>query len=70
MMKAELILYNGKIHSFNQETPDISAVAIKDGKIIAVGNDGLVDQFSDDSTKIIDLKRKGSFLESMILIFT
>ena len=57
-MKADLILYNGKIHSFNQETPDISAVAIKDGKIIAVGNNALVDQFSDESTKIVDLKKK------------
>ncbi|WP_027388481.1 amidohydrolase [Chryseobacterium gregarium] len=57
-MKADLILHNGKIHSFNTETPDISAVAIKDGKIIAVGNDGLVDQFAEESTKIIDLKNK------------
>jgi predicted amidohydrolase YtcJ len=57
-MKADLILYNGKIHSFNKETPDISAVAIKEGKIIAVGNDGLVDQFSEESTKIIDLKKR------------
>lgn len=57
-MKADLILFNGKIHSFNKETPDISAVAIKDGKIIAVGSDGLVDQFSEESTKIIDLKKR------------
>ncbi|WP_415327837.1 amidohydrolase [Chryseobacterium sp. MMS23-Vi53] len=57
-MKADLILFNGKIHSFNKEKPDISAVAIKDGKIIAVGNDGLVDQFSEESTKIIDLKKR------------
>ena len=38
-MKADLILFNGKIHSFNAETPNITAVAIKDGKFIAVGND-------------------------------
>ncbi|MCJ8153028.1 amidohydrolase [Chryseobacterium sp. SSA4.19] len=57
-MKADLILFNGKIHSFNRETPDISAVAVKDGKIIGVGSDGLVDQFSEGSTKIIDLKKR------------
>ncbi len=57
-MKADLIIYNGKIHTFNKETPEVSAVAIKDGKIIAVGNDGLADQFADEATKLIDLKRK------------
>lgn len=57
-MKADLIVYNGKIHTFNKETPEVSAVAIKDGKIIAVGNDGLADQFADESTELIDLKKK------------
>ena len=57
-MKADLIIYNGKIHTFNKETPEVSAVAIKDGKIIAVGNDGLADQFADESTELIDLRKK------------
>lgn len=57
-MKADLIVYNGKIYTFNQETPEVSAVAIKDGKIIAVGNDGLADQFADEATELIDLKKK------------
>lgn len=57
-MKADLILYNGKVHSFSKEAQDISAVAIKDGKIIAVGNDGLTDQFAGENTRIIDLKKK------------
>jgi len=57
-MKADLILYNGKIHSFSKEISDISAVAISDGKIIAAGNDGLVDQFADAATQIIDLKKR------------
>lgn len=57
-MVADLILYNGKVHSFSKETPEISAVAIKDGKIIAVGDDGITDRFSGDATKMIDLKRK------------
>lgn len=57
-MKADLILYNGKIHSFSKEITDISAVAMKEGEIIALGNDGLVDQFADAATEIIDLKKK------------
>jgi len=57
-MTADLILYNGKIHSFSNEVQDIAAVAVKDGKIIAVGNDGLTDQFAGEATKMIDLKKK------------
>ncbi|UPQ76245.1 amidohydrolase [Chryseobacterium nepalense] len=57
-MTADLILYNGKIHSFSNEVQDISAVAIKNGKIIAVGNDELTDQFAGETTRIIDLKKK------------
>lgn len=57
-MKADLILFNGKIHSFNSETPDVTAVAIKDGKFIAVGNDSAIMEFASESTKIIDLQNK------------
>ena len=57
-MKADLILFNGKIHSFNTETPNITAVAIKDGKFIAVGNDSDVMEFAAEETKIIDLQNK------------
>jgi len=57
-MKSDLILYNGKIHSFNKETPDITAVAIKDGKFIAVGNDSQIMEFASETTKIIDLHKK------------
>lgn len=57
-MKADLILFNGKIHSFNAETPNVTAVAIKDGKFIAVGNDSNVMEFAAETTKIIDLKNR------------
>jgi predicted amidohydrolase YtcJ len=57
-MKADLILLNGKIHSFNAETPDVTAVAIKDGKFIAVGSDSAVMEFAAAETKIIDLHNK------------
>ncbi|WP_456314810.1 amidohydrolase [Pseudomonas shirazensis] len=57
-MKADLILFNGKIHSFNSETPNVTAVAIKDGKFIAVGNDSGVMEFASEETKIIDLHSK------------
>jgi len=56
-MKAEIILYNGKIHSFSQSA-DASAVAIKDGKFIAIGNDADIMQYAETATKIIDLQQK------------
>ncbi|MCI9846838.1 amidohydrolase [Flavobacterium pectinovorum] len=57
-MKADLILFNGKIHSFNAETPNVTAVAIKDGKFIAVGDDSDIMTFASEETKIIDLQNK------------
>ncbi|MCD0465104.1 amidohydrolase [Flavobacterium sp. ENC] len=57
-MKADLILFNGKIHSFNSETPNVTAVAIKDGKFIAVGSDSNIMEFAAAETKIIDLRNR------------
>ncbi len=57
-MKADLILFNGKIHSFNSETPNITAVAIKDGKFIAVGNDNNIMEFASSATRVIDLQNR------------
>jgi len=57
-MKAELILHNGKIHSFNKQNLSATAVAVKDGKFIAVGNDADIMQFADATTKIINLNQK------------
>jgi predicted amidohydrolase YtcJ len=57
--KADLILYNGKIHTVDKKLPFATAVAIKDGKFIAVDNDATLLQqyFAEDVCKI-DLKGK------------
>lgn len=57
-MKADIILYNGKVHSFSKQNANATAVAIKDGKFIAVGNDGVVMEFASEGTKIINLEKK------------
>lgn len=57
-MKADKILFNGKIHTVDHENPSASAVAIKDGKFIAVGTDQEVMAFAADETVIINLKQK------------
>jgi predicted amidohydrolase YtcJ len=57
-MKADLILYNGKVTHFDRAQTAITAVAIQDGKFIAVGTDKDVLKFAEQRTKLIDLKGK------------
>ncbi|MVT12023.1 amidohydrolase [Chitinophaga tropicalis] len=57
-MKADIILYNGNIHTVNRQHPIASAVAIKDGKFISVGTDREVMQAIPEAAIKIDLKKK------------
>jgi predicted amidohydrolase YtcJ len=36
---ADLILYNGRLHTVDRKKPQASAVAIKDGRFVVVGSD-------------------------------
>ncbi|MFZ1396056.1 MAG: amidohydrolase [Candidatus Promineifilaceae bacterium] len=38
-MSATMILHNGRIHTLNPQQPTATAVAIRDGKVLAVGSD-------------------------------
>ncbi|MGK3613794.1 amidohydrolase [Bacillus cereus] len=53
----DMILYNGKITTLDPSQPEVSAIAITDGLITAVGGDELLDS-ATEKTKKIDLKRK------------
>ncbi|MFJ7929062.1 amidohydrolase [Peribacillus sp. NPDC096448] len=53
----DMILYNGKITTLDPSQPEVSAIAITDGLITAVGGDELLDS-AIEKTKKIDLKRK------------
>src|ERR1700684_3357 len=55
-MKADVILYRGLFTTLNRSNPTASAVAIKDGSFIAVGDDHEVMKLRDPSTKGIDLR--------------
>lgn len=57
-MKADLILYNGSIHTVDRDNPAATAVAIKDGKFVAVGDDITVMKLAGNETTLIDLKRR------------
>ncbi|MGJ1513886.1 amidohydrolase [Sphingobacterium siyangense] len=54
-MKANLILYNGKITHFGQNQEAVTAVAIQDGKFVAIGSDSDVLKLASTQTKLIDL---------------
>ena len=56
--KATLILENASIYTVNKNQPWASAVAIKDGEIIFVGNDSDAKKYSGDQTRIINLNGK------------
>lgn len=52
----ETIFFNGKITTLNKANPLASAVAVKEGKFIAVGTDEEVLTLRDNSTRMVDLK--------------
>nr|WP_218171392.1 amidohydrolase [Pseudomonas gingeri] len=53
---ADLILHNGRLHTVDRAQPKATAVAIKDGRFIAVGNDGEAMALRGSTTQVIDLK--------------
>ncbi|MBU6957924.1 amidohydrolase [Pseudomonas sp. CVAP len=55
---ADLILFNGRMHTVDRDKPHASAVAIKDGRFIAIGNDTDVMPLRGASTQVIDLQKR------------
>ncbi|SDS80657.1 amidohydrolase [Pseudomonas granadensis] len=55
-MNADLILFNGQFHTVDREKPLASAVAIKDGRFVAVGNDGEAMALKGSATQVVDMK--------------
>jgi len=54
----DLILHHGLFTTLDKSNPTASAVAVKDGKFLAVGHDKEVMALAGPTTKIIDLKGK------------
>ncbi len=50
-----LVLRNGKIVTLDEERPEVSALAARGGRIVALGSDADVAGFIDDDTRVIDL---------------
>jgi predicted amidohydrolase YtcJ len=55
-MTADLILHNGRFTTLDRTNPTATAVAIKDGKFLAVGRDEDVLPLKSADTKVIDLQ--------------
>lgn len=54
----EMILYNGKITTCDPKRPQVSAVALADGVVAAVGNDPEIMALANDRTQLIDLAKR------------
>ena len=60
-MNADLFLHNGIIYTYDAGYARVSAVAIKDGQIIAVGMDESLKEWKSRAGRVIDLEGKTVF---------
>ena len=56
--KSKIIFFNGKVVTLDSSDTIASAVAVKDGRILAVGSDEQVKQFANPGAHLIDLSGK------------
>lgn len=54
----DMILFNGKITTFDAEKSEVSAIGIKDGLVAAIGTDEEVKRLGSSHTRQIDLKKR------------
>ncbi len=57
-MSADLILHHGLVTTLDRTNPNATALAIRDGKFLAVGEDRDIMALAGPGTKVIDLKGK------------
>ena len=57
-LQADVIYINGNIWTVSDEQKTVSAVAVKDGKVIGTGTVESMDPFKSDQTAIFDLEGK------------
>jgi predicted amidohydrolase YtcJ len=55
---ADLVLKNGKIFTATDDDPFVQAVAVMDGKIIALGTDVTIESYIGAKTKVLDMEGK------------
>ena len=55
---ADVILHNGRIATQDNRRSVVEAVAIRDGKFLAIGSDLEIVRFGDERTQLIDLNKR------------
>ncbi|MGE3467912.1 MAG: amidohydrolase [Pyrinomonadaceae bacterium] len=55
---ADLVLLNGNIRTLGKETPRVEALAVKNGRIVALGNSSEIRKLAAAGTKVIDVGGK------------
>jgi len=55
---ADLVLKSGNIVTLDDATPEAQALAVRDGRIVAVGSDSEIDVYVGSETQVIDLEGK------------
>ena len=53
---ADVIYTGGRIYTMNPDMPRAKAVACKDGQIVALGDEGILDEFEGKNTEVIDIE--------------
>jgi predicted amidohydrolase YtcJ len=52
---ADIVLVHGKVLTMNPSQPEVQAVAVRDGRIVAVGNSAEIRSWIGKATQIVDL---------------
>lgn len=52
---ADLVLFNGKFLTMDERGSVVQALAVRDGKIVAVGHEATKEDWRDDNTRMVDL---------------
>ncbi|WP_020534705.1 amidohydrolase [Lewinella cohaerens] len=55
---ADLILTNADIYTVDPDQPTATALAIKDGRILAIGDEATIEEYRSEATEVMDLDGK------------
>ena len=71
--QADLIVFNGRVLTMDDDLPAAEAVAVKDGAILAVGSRAAIEALKGPATKVIDAKGGSvipGFIEAHMHLFS
>lgn len=72
LQNPDIIYFNGEIHTMDAEENIYEAIAVKDGKIVAVGKNNEVLKLQAEATEIMDLHKKTvvpGFIDAHVHLF-